>query len=85
MCGWPRDDNSTSVRELSEMVPVSHLYSGSFGCPSAERKVEEFETETGACHSMSLNLLSQGKSLLIYKELSWLILLAYNPRKEERD
>ena len=67
------------------MVPVPHLYSVFFGRPSAERKVEEFETEFGRCHSMSLNLLSQGNSLLIYKEFSWLILLAYNPRKEEGD
>lgn len=56
---------ASSLRELSETVPVLHLYSDSFGCLSAERKVEEFETDVGGCHSMSLTLLSQGNSLLI--------------------
>lgn len=63
------------------MVPVPHLYSVSFGYPSAERKVEEFETEIGGCHSMSLSLLSQGNSLLIYKELSWLFCLHTTPKR----
>lgn len=50
------------MRKVPEAVLVVHLYSVSFGRASAERKVE-FVAEIGGCHSVSLNLSSQGSDL----------------------
>lgn len=57
-----RDYTSAVVRKVSGTVLIEQLYSVSFGRASAERKVKSV-TETEGCHSMSLNLLSQGSDL----------------------
>lgn len=50
------------VRKVSGTVLFVHIYSVSFGRASAKRKVKSV-SKIGGCHSISLNLLSQGSDL----------------------
>lgn len=70
----PGDRHSVLQRVLRPHTASSALL-------SAERKTEESGTEAGGCLSPFSLLLS----LFLCKELLWLVLLVYDPRKEERD